>query len=190
MRTGSQKKPRGANTTWVVKYSVAKRIFAGRKPWRVPREPRINSRSPRCRGGRGFWHQASEQEEVVWCFSPKRSLSFEKCALWHSDHRKYVFGSSARLRNGFWKRHPRVKNRTTVTCFFFVTTSQNRRARLAYWYRAPLPGRRTVFAPLPGSRSPPPGPGGFRPESSHRPGGNDRVGRVIAFLVCFSFVII
>ena len=65
-------------------------------------------------------------------------------------------------------------------CFFFVC----RRSRVENLYRARFPGRRTVLAPFPVSRWPPPSPGEARREGSRRSGGNDRAGHLI-LLVSF-----
>ena len=103
-----------------------------------------------------------------------------------TDHRKYRFRFVACLRTGSESPPPSEKPYRRYHFFFFVTVkSRNRRACVVFRHRAPLPGRRTVPARFPVSKSPPPGRGGARHEGNRRPGGNDRAGRFILILFVY-----
>ena len=68
-----------------------------------------------------------------------------ECVVRLSHHCKYLFGSSARLRNGSWNRRSPAKNRTTVTGCFLWSPSQVERVMHATCTAPALPSR--VAAP-------------------------------------------
>ncbi|KAJ3655040.1 hypothetical protein Zmor_014184 [Zophobas morio] len=163
------------------KYGVTKRIFAGRKPWRVPRKPGVNWRSPRRSGGsRGLLPETPRSAEVCGCcFAILRS---EKSAVDPPTTVSTFLGRLTVLYR-FWNRRPRARNRVTVTAFFL----------------SPSKVDTVVHASLPSPRSPPGSPYRLRAISSFKvaaprakrspacrkspPRRNDRAGRLILFLL-------